>query len=289
MTQITTKSIHLILLYIFFVTNNSCTSAKIPLSIPQNSTSKKVNTINVSGIKGKKLPGSKSQLRFDSKFSGTFTDGWSVSKGTYDKTTGGIFTAEEIKRTLLLNLGLDINDVTARSTNKFQFYITNLTDSIFIFCKQEKTDHSKNFKYNKTKDFSIPKSEESNFSAILLTSSNTNKIEWKLNLNYKIEITPGSFSTLLREGTTKESGLLTNNTDTILIKPLVINLSNQKSESNSITTPFKIVGGYEFIMQEKTIGIVDLYHSSFSFFSDTNANYELIIAATSTALLLRNR
>ncbi len=289
MNQITIKSISIFLLYIFFASNTSCTSAKMPLSIPQNSSAKKVKTINISGINGKRLPGSKRLLRFDSKFSGTYTDGWSVSKGTYDKTTGGIFTAEEIKRTLLLNLGLDINDVTARSTNKFQFFVTNLEDSIYIFCKQEKTDHSKNFKYSKTKEFSIPKSEESNFSAVLLSSSNSIKIEWKLNLNYKIEITPSSYSALLREGTTKESGLLTNNTDTILIKSLVLNLSNQKVENNSITTPFKIVSGYEFIMQEKTIGIVDLYNSSFSFFSDTNANYELIIAAASTALLLRNR
>jgi hypothetical protein len=259
------------------------------LDVPEHIVSKQTEKINIKGVKGKGLPGSKRPLKFDHKFSGIFKDGWVVSTGTYDKTPGGMFSAEAAKRSLLLNLGLNINDVTSKTSDKFQFTLSDSINTMHIICSQKQVDHSVNYKFKDKVDFSLPETQSSNFSAVLLPDANSEKTEWHLILKYNLEMPGGSIAEMMREGTSAESGFLTNKSDTIFIEPLLIKTNTGKVINNAGADSFKIVGGYEFRMGDNTIGIVDLFNQSFSFFTETNKNYKMVIAAASTALLLRNR
>lgn len=280
---------HLLLLLIIAVNFISCSSARILLDVPEHIVSKQTEKINVKGVKGKGLPGSKRPIKFEHKYSGIFKDGWVVSSATYDKTPRGIFSAEASKRSLLLNLGLNINDVISKTSDRFQFTLSDSINTMIVFCNQQQFGQSINYKFKDKGEFSLPKTHSSSFGAVLLPGANSVKAEWRLVLKYNLETYGGTIAAILSEGTAVENGFLTDKTDTIFIKPLLIKKYSGNMVNKIGGASFKIVGGYEFRMGDNTIGIVDLINPSFTFFTETNTIYKLVIAAASTALLLRNR
>lgn len=278
----------LILLLIITTITLSCTTSKILLDVPSDVSNQAVK-IGVSGIRGKGLPGSKRPLKFEKEFSGTFKDGWIVNSDVYDKTPGGFFSAEAIKRSLLSNIGVDINDVTSKRTDKYQFTLSDSKNSVVIFCNQKYIGKSIDYNIKKRIDFSTATNEASSFVASLLYANGLEKAEWLLELKYDRKTPGGVIATTLREGMAIEQGFLTNKTDTIHIKPLFIIRNAEKIPEKSIVKSFEIVGGYEFEHDEKTIGIVDLFNPSIWFFPESNTKYKTLVASAATALLLRRR
>lgn len=84
-----------------------------------------------------------------------------------------------------------------------------------------------------------------------------------------------------------ESVFITNQKDTIHINPLFINYA--ANAKGSYAMPFKIVGGYEFKRSGLSIGWVDLYSTTIGFADAIMQQHKLLVAASSTAILLRNR
>jgi hypothetical protein len=282
------NKISFFLLFIITVVTSSCKTAKIILDVPSD-VSNHATKIGVSGIRGKGLPGSKRPLKFEQEFTGTFKDGWVVTSDIFDKTPGGIFSAEAVKRGLLSNMGIEINNVTSKKTDKYQFTVSDSKNSIIAFCYQKYLGKSINYNIKNRIDFSTATNEASSFVASFLYETGLEKSEWFLELKYDRETPGGIVATNLREGMAIEKGFLANKTDTIHIKPLFIKRNAEKIAEKSIVKSFEIVGGYEFMYDKKTIGIVDLFNPSIWFFAESNTKFKSLVASAATALLLRRR
>lgn len=266
----------------------SCSPTKIMLDVPEQLITE-ADKIKVSGVKGKGIPGSKRALKFEREFSGEFKDGWTFETDIYNKTPGGVFSAESAKRNLFLNLGIGINDVTSRLIDKYQFKLSDKKSSVIVVCRQQYLGKSTSYDILNRANFSIANRQISSFAATILLSNNSVIADWFLELNYDRETPGGIIATTLREGMAIENGFVTNKTDTIQIKSLQIKRNAEKLPENSAFKSFDVVGGYEFKLKDKIIGIVDLFNPSIWLFVEPNTNYKTIVVAAATALLLRNR
>lgn len=253
-----------------------------PDSIVEKST-----IVKVSNIKGKLLPGASRSIKFEKDFLGTFKDGWRVSSDRYDKTPGGIFSEEAIKRSFLLNFGIGINDVISKSSDRFQFNLENSNESLLVICHQLYLGKSKSYQIKEMFEYSKGERQLSNFSATMHFENNIGGNPWLLQLGYDRETQGGIVATTLREGMAVEKGVISNLSDTIHIKPLFIKQATSSKGTHAM--PFPVIGGYDFSVGETSLGWVDLYASSIGFSNKTTAKNKLIIAAASTAILLRNR
>lgn len=206
----------------------SCTPAKFVLDVPDNITSN-AKKIIVSGVKGKRLPGTSHTIKYEHQFSGTLKDGWVVSSDIYDKTPGGFFSDESNRRNLLLNFGIGINDVNSKRSDKYQFNISDSISSAIVFCKQVYVGKSKEYDIMKKADFSISEKQTSSFIASIFLTNSKKSEEWSLNLNYERETHGGIVSTILKEGMPAEHGFMTNKTDTISINTVFANALSGKN------------------------------------------------------------
>ncbi len=267
----------------------SCATSNIMLDVQEEIRKKQVQQIKVTGVKGKGLPGSKRKLKFDHSFTGVVKDGWNRSSDIISKTPGGIFSAETTRRSLLSNFGLDINDVVSKTSDTYQFRLSDTSNSLLVYCTQQYFGKSTNYKAGQKADFSIASQQTSTFGAALLSHDNSATGDWFLEMGYSRETPSGIIATVMREGMAIETGFITNQSDTIFIHSLFIKKGNVAGVKKSEKATLKVVGGYAFQMNNQIIGMVDLFNTSLSFFAETSSSHKLLIAAAGTALLLRNR
>lgn len=246
----------------------------------------KENIIHVKGVKGKSLVGTKRKLKYDKLYQGQLKEGWTITSDLFDKTPGGFFSKESFERSLYQNSGIEINEVTSKTSDKFQLSIADSSQTWVAFCLQLYEGKSTNYDIQNRIDFSKAKSQKSDFKVTFINVTDTTKTKWELELKYNRETPNGIISAFLNEGMANEKGQLTNGKDTIIIKPLFI--KGKQLENNQYAEIIKIVGGYEFIVSNKTIGIVDLYKQSISYMEGEH-EFNLITTVASTALLVRNR
>lgn len=282
------QKVKLLISLAIVITAFSCKTSKMSLNIPSE-LSARAERVGVSGITGKGLPGAKRTINFEKDFTGQFKDGWVVSSDIYDKTPGGMFSAEATKRNLLQNAGININNVISKRVDKFQFTISDSNKSIIAFCHQQYLGKSLSYNIKNRVDFSTATNQASSFVCTFSQINKTGKTEWLLVLSYDRETPGGIIATTLRKGMAIEKGFIANSTDTIYIKPVFVDRNAGKIPENSPFKSFEVVGGYEFTLNQITIGIVDLFNRSIWFFPDSNTNYKTIVAAAGTALLLRVR
>jgi hypothetical protein len=264
----------------------SCTSVKMSVDAPKSIVNQSTS-IKVSKVKGKLLPGASRTLEFDKEFIGKFKDGWKLSSDKYDKTPGGMFSEESIKRSFLLNFGIGINDVISKTSDKFQFTISDNSQSLLVFCHQLYLGKSKSYQIKEMFEYSKGERQLASFTATMNIENDTVSKPWLLQLGYDRETPDGIVSTIVREGMAREIGTITNQIDTIHITPLFI--SHATSSKGSHVMPFSVIGGYEFKVGEKVIGWVDLYNTTVGLSNSIFSNHKLIITAASTAIFLRNR
>lgn len=244
------------------------------------------NTVHVKGTKGKGIVGTKRNLIYNKLYSGKLKEGWTKTSDIIDKFPHGFFSKETFERSIYDNLGIEIDEVTSKTSDKFQFSLTDSTQTWIAFCSQQYEGKSTRYDIQNKIDFSKAKSQKSDFEVTLINLTDTTRTNWKLELKYNRKTPNGIISAFIKEGMATETGQLSNGKDTIVIKPLFV--KGKKLENNEYAKIIKIVGGYEFILNNKTIGIVDLYKQTINLF-DTNSKYNPITTITATSLLLRKR
>lgn len=175
----------------------------------------------------------------------------------------------------------------SKTSDKFQFAIEDKFQSLIVYCHQLYLGKSKSCQIKEMVDYSKGERQTSNFTATMNITNDTIAKPWLLKLGYDRETPDGIVATTLRDGMAVEKGVITNLSDTIHITPLFIKQATSSKGTHAM--PFPVIGGYEFKLGENVIGWVDLYASSIGFSNKINAKNKLIIAAASTAILLRNR
>lgn len=272
-------------LIILILSFYSCSTSKMSLNIP-NDQSKQEITIEVKGTKGKGFVGTKRNLRFDKYYKGKLKEGWTISSDIVDKSPFPFFSKESMKRTLYENLGVDIDDITSKRSDKFQFTISDSLNTWLALCSQKNESKSTNYNILNRVDFSKGKAAKSDFNVNFFVVSDSLQPQWKLELKFDVEIPDGFTQNFLKEGMAIDNGHISNGTDTIIIKPLF--LRGKEIEKNQYADMIKIVGGYEFIYNDIRIGRVDLYKTSITL-STFNNSFNSILTVAATAILLRNR
>lgn len=273
-------------LILAFALLSSCTSTNnMVLDFPDNHI-KKENTVLVKKAKGKSLVGTKRTILYDKLYEGKLKEGWTISSDIIDKTPGGFFSKESLERSLYFNLGVKIDDVSSKTSDRFQFNISDATQAWVGFCFQLYQGQSTNYNFFNKVDFSRGNAQRSDFKASFISLTDSLTSPWILDLHYERETPKGIIQAFLSEGMAVETGQISNGIETIIISPIFV--KGRQIENEQYANIIKIVGGYEFVLNDQTIGIVDLYNQSFSVMEPENEN-STIIAAAATALLLRTR
>lgn len=127
-------------------------------------------------------------LNYDSiiakKIYATTTGNNIVGSDDNGETPGGLFSKEANIRMWYPNLGIDINDVNSKTSDTFQFIITDSLTLIVAICKQEYLGTSVNYNINNRFDFSQATSQKSNFLVSLIENKESEEINWILDLKY---------------------------------------------------------------------------------------------------------
>lgn len=242
--------------------------------------------IKVKGTKGKVLVGTKRKIIYDRFYEGKLKEGWTRTSDIVDKFPYSFFSKESFERSLYKNAGLTIDNITSKTTDRFQFTVSDSLETWLAFCSQLYEGKSTNYDIRKQFDFSTGKSQKSDFKVTFISLYDTLTPKWDFALGFKRETPDGFIQTFLKEGMPVESGHLNNGIDTIFIKPLFI--KGKQIGNNQYIDIIKIVGGYEFVHHNTTIGMVDLYQQSISLY-DLRNKHNSIVNASATALLLRIR
>jgi hypothetical protein len=280
----TISNLTFLILFVFSLYSCSTTSNMV-LNIPDDLITNE-NTIHIKGTKGKGLVGTKRNLVYDKYYTGKLKEGWTKTSDIFDKFPHGFLSKETFERSLYENLGANIDEITSKTSDKFQFTVSDSTQSWIAFCSQMYEGKSTNNNILNSVEFSRGTSQKSHFSVTFISFNDTLTPKWNLELKYSRETPNGIIQTFLNEGMATETGQISNGRDTIQIKPLFV--KGRKLSNNQYADIIKIVGGYEFIYNTKTIGVVDLYKHTMSLVTTENKNNSLLTTAA-TALLLRKR
>ena len=273
------------LITIIITINYSCSTSKMNLDFSNEIISKE-NTIHIKGTRGKGLVGSTRNLEFDKYYNGKLKEGWTKTSDIVDKFPYGFFSKETFERSLYKNLGLDINDITSKTSDKFQFTISDTSNTWVAFCSQIYEGKSTNYDILDKVNYSKGKSQKSDFNVQFISITDKLQPNWKLELKFDRETPDGAFQTFLNVGMAIETGQISNGIETITIEPIF--LRGKEIENNKYADIIKIVGGYKFIYGNKPIAIVDKYKQTISLF-ELNNPFNTIITASATSILLRGR
>jgi hypothetical protein len=237
----------------------------------------KENTIHIKGTRGKGLVGCTRNLKFDNYYKGKLKEGWTKTSDIIDKFPYGFFSKETFERSLYKNLGVDINEVTSKTSDKFQFTISDTSNTWVAFCSQIYEGKSTNYDILDKVNYSKGKSQKSDFNVQFISITDTLQPNWKLELKFDRETPDGAFQTFLNVGMAIE---------TITIEPIF--LRGKEIEKNKYADIIKIVGGYKFSYKNKPIAVVDKYKQTISLF-ELNNPFKTIITSSAASLLLRGR
>ncbi|WP_147392245.1 hypothetical protein [Algoriphagus lacus] len=236
--------------------------------------------------KGKSLVGTKRTILYDKLYEGKLKEGWTITSDIIDKTPGGFFSQETMERSIYYNLGVKIDQVSSKTSDRFQFNLSDSSQEWIGFCFQLYQGKSTSYDFFNEVNFSRGNAQRSDFKARFISLTDSLTSPWNLEMHYERETPKGIIQTFLSEGMAIETGQISNGIDTIIISPIFV--KGGKLDNGQYADVIKIIGGYEFVLNNKTLGIVDMYNQSFSVM-ESKDEHRIIIAAAATALLLRAR
>ncbi len=148
------------------------------------------------------------------------------------------FSKETFKRSLYENIGIEIDDVTSKTSDKFQFTISDSINTWVAFRAQTYMGESTNYKILDKVDFTKGKFQKSDYKVMLVSSNVTQNSNWVLELKYERETPNGMIQAYMNEGMAIETGQISNGTDTIIIKQIFVR--GKKLENNQYADIVKL-------------------------------------------------
>jgi hypothetical protein len=214
--------------------------------------------------------------------------------GNYSTTTvrrGWKSTGERYNRPynsmeqILLRLLFDIDKNSVRTTEKDKFHYTvgNDTLSFYVFCKQ-RTVTTQTRIQTPVRVFEKMENEQYDFMGAIIPYD-PNEKPWKLVMNYYMEKKQG-LAGLFDFRFPGTSGFMTDEIDTILIKPVFVNKTDNKENAN---LPFRLPSGYEFSTADGVIAIVDTLGKNIWVYNGLGAMEKMIMSAAASAILFRDK
>lgn len=227
-----------------------------------------------------------------------------ISFGNYKSTgikRGWVFPKEEyvnqfsFEKRLLAIFGIEKKEVIATQQEKFHYSLLSGTDELKVYCTRKTVTEETRYKEPVWKEIqkrrrgperSFLKSEDYTFAAVLFSGDTSIIKPWKLFLASYVD-EPGLkfLSDGIKLNVAKETGYITNNTDTVTIRQI---FTSKSATDSNITNnfSFRLHTGYEFRMGEGVVAIVDIISHSIWLYSGLTADEKLRLSAAASAILI---
>jgi hypothetical protein len=239
-------------------------------------------------VKGSKSSGINHKISFGNYTSTGIKRGWVFPKEKFINQFG-------FEKRLLSIFGIEKNEVIATQKEKFHYSLLSGANELKVYCNRkivtEETRYEepawKRIQKQRT-DFerTFVKSEDYTFTAVLFTVDTNIVKPWKLILSSYID-EPGIklSSDGIKVTVAKETGYITNYTDTITIRQI---FTSKSADKNNITNGFlfRLHTGYEFRIGNGVVAIVDIISHSIWLYNDLTADEKLRLSAAASAILI---
>ena len=266
----------LLLLVLLAIGQTSCRSAKpvmaIPdqfakeatkLSIPENNTGRKplqLGDYNTSKVKR----------------------GWNMTSSQFDKDQH-----VTMETRVLRLMGIREEHFTTKEKDKFQFTLQHQSALAEIYALERKVTASTRWTtYNKwLSEYTSLKNAEYLFSAAIITSADTAKGKWELEI-YGHQDPSKKSGNMIERLEWEEGGFVTNGIDTMIIRSVKIDKVISPNGQQS-TMPFAVFKAYEFRSGDAVAAIVDTFGNNIWLYNGLDDQTRLIITSCSIAILMR--
>jgi hypothetical protein len=267
----------LLLLAGVIVTTLSCTTIK--LAVPQQFSSQ-ATSLHVSGLNGWTLH---QKLSFGNYQTSPVKRGWNTTSGREDKPAA-ISTEDR----LLKVFNIDRSNMTVNQKNKFQFTVEDGNQVAEIFCLEKLTKEQLVTKSNNRwlGDTYDTKNYQYSFTAAILPLKVKDDAPWQLVLYNNYDEKKDTAHRLFDLPYVEEEGYVTNGKETVIIKPLRVQQFTTK-DGREAKFPIKMMSGYELRIDDGVVGIIDSFDNNIWMYNDLDADTKLLLAAVSSALMLR--
>jgi hypothetical protein len=259
------------------LTTFSCTTIK--LAVPAQFSSQ-ATSMHVKGLNGWTLH---QQLSFGSYNTSAVKRGWNTSSGKEDKTAS--ITTED---RLLKVFNIDRSNITVNQKNKFQFTVADGNQVAEIYCLEKLTKEQLVTKSNNKwlGDTYDTKNYQYSFTAAILPLKVKDDAPWQLVLYNNYDEKKDTARHLFDMPYVEEEGYVTNGKETVTIKPLRVQQFTTK-DGREAKFPVKMMSGYELRIEDGVVGIIDSFDNNIWMYNDLDADTKLLLAAVSSALMLR--
>ncbi|HVI47328.1 MAG TPA: hypothetical protein VM802_20790 [Chitinophaga sp.] len=192
---------------------------------------------------------------------------------------------------LLLNqVGISKTDVVENEKTKFRYALTDGKNTVQVFATERQITRKHDYELTGSKSifsgFEVLQHYEYVFSALISVDTTQESKNWELMMtniyDRKAEKDKNPFTFIRQE----DSGLATNGTDTVFIKPVSIR-KTEMSNGKTGMLPIKMLSGYELSVSEGVIAIVDMIDRNIWFYNELTPAEKLNVSAIGTALFAR--
>jgi hypothetical protein len=181
----------------------------------------------------------------------------------------------------------NFNSVTQQK-NKYRYTIQDGTAEAQVYCLEKMTREEITIKTH-TKllgDLSRTTNSQYSFCAAILPMKDTTTEPWQLVVYNTYDRSKDTARRLFDLPYVEEAGYVTNGKETITIKPVrVANMTSKSGKESKF--PVKILSGYELRIDDGVIAIIDSLSNQLWVYKELDEPTRLIVAAISSALLLR--
>ncbi len=218
-----------------------------------------------------------------------------LSFGKYNTTKvkrGWSFATEDqqynLEQRLMKLYGIDHFNTVNKERNKYRFTIEDDRSELQVFCQEKMRTEAKTIRTG-TKilgDLSRTDRSEYHFTAAILPSKDSTQSPWELVLTNTYDRSKDTARRLFDIPKTNFEGYVTNGKEVITINPVrVASIISAKGKESKF--PVKILSGYELRIDDGVIAIIDKLDNNLWIYNELEEPLRLIVAATCSALLLR--
>jgi hypothetical protein len=257
--------------FIFLVSCNTTIKLAIPTVFKEQATEQHVNGAR------------KKVMTLGTYRTSKIKRGWHVSAPGWGR---GFF----LENLLLNQFNLQKNELVSKEKDNFRYAVSDGDAVAQVYGKESKLTREYQYKLGTGKGFpgNISQLQESRyiFSALISTDTISSNGSWELLMTNIYDRKKDNDKRIFTHLKQEDDGMATNGTDTIYIRPVSLN-NTENSSGKQGKLLFKIHGGYELHTSDGVIAIIDLIGSNVWMYNDLEANDRLIISAISTAIFAR--
>lgn len=223
-------------------------------------------------------------IGFGEYHSDDVSKGWVFSRNRQDKSS----FQDVIEQTVLINFGIEKGNYTQTYKDRYQFTINQGKSSTLVYCNELRVSNSIRINSRATGEINTTNRQKYNFGASILPSGTEPTKGWFLEMGYNMETPGGMLATVIREGLPAEKGIITNKTDSIVVKPVFVKQAKNYTNGKTGKFPIALLGGYEFRIGDGLAAMVDSFNGNIWFYNGLEGEYKMVIAAAAAAILLRS-